>query len=50
MVSQPYLSATPAYPPHSEEIERGDDDSDSTDDAQWMSRLAETAVSPDAED
>lgn len=49
MVFQPELSTSPANPSHSEEIERGDDNGDSTDDAQRVSRLAEIAIPPDAE-
>lgn len=49
MVSQPELSTSPANPPHSEEIERGDDNGDGPDDAQRVPRLAEIAIPPDAE-
>ena len=46
MVFQPCLATAPPNPTASQKIEACDDNSDSTDDADRMSRLTETACLP----
>ena len=46
MVFQPCLAIAPSNPATSQEIKTGDDDSNSTDDANSMSRFTETACLP----
>ena len=46
MVFQPCLAIAPSNPATSQQIETGDDDGDSTDDANGVSRLTEAASLP----
>ncbi len=46
MVFEPCLTIAPSDPAASQQVKTGDDDGDSTDDANGMSRLTETACLP----
>ena len=46
MVFEPCLAIAPSDPAASQQVETGNDDSNSTDDADGMSRFTETACLP----